>query len=178
MMHCIGLQPPSMFACNLIAFPVTPTTQTGIFCRLSEKFMNKSYIFLLQALCNVAFAGFPTSTWAAPTGIATLTEDGRSYSGTYSPSDKLISVEIDGLTYRGYFASYAEDNGRTADAVPSKSWGRAFLFASSAKVLQCQLEAGFPMGSGQCQSAEGRKFELRLGAVHSTISTHQRLMAN
>jgi hypothetical protein len=39
-------------------------------------------------------------------------------------------------------------------------WGSAFLFASSAEVLQCQLDAGFPQVKGRCQGADGRKFDL------------------
>ena len=82
----------------------------------------------------------------------------QSYPGRFSPGSKALSVEIDGLLYRGHYVARADD------AVPSGGsgvWGRAFLFASSASVLQCQLSSGFPKVSGTCQAADGRIFDLK-----------------
>ncbi|MCJ7799278.1 MAG: hypothetical protein MUP33_05880, partial [Polaromonas sp.] len=67
-------------------------------------------------------------------------------------------VDIDGVLYRGH---YAERGSTTQPENPTTGrWGRAFLMASSAKVLQCQLDAGFPQVSGLCQDSDGQKFAL------------------
>lgn len=125
-------------------------------------------IFSISALCI-----FCLSAYAAPAGSATptawsgtalLTTAGHTYTGTYCLTEKLIVFDIDGLTYKGYYASHAEDGGDATSGISAGKWGRAFLFASSAKVLRCQLESGFPTVSGQCQGADGRIFRLTPGA--------------
>lgn len=103
---------------------------------------------------------------AGNAGVVAFVTDGRTYLGQYSLPDEALSVEIDGLMYRGHYAAWTEDAGAlapgTANTGNSGAWGRAFLFASSAKVLQCQLNTGFPQVSGQCQAADGRRFELKV----------------
>lgn len=125
----------------------------------------------MPVLVLTACAAFASASWAAPDGIATFFAAGLTYPGTYSTADKLIKVDIDGLVYKGHYASRAEDSAGAASGIPAGSWGRAFLFASSAKVLQCQLDAGFPKVRGQCLGSDGRKFELKLGDEKSTSST-------
>lgn len=102
---------------------------------------------------------------AGNAGAVAFVTDGRSYLGHYSLPDEAVSVEIDGLMYRGHYAARTEDAGAlapgAANAGNTGAWGRAFLFASSAKVLQCQLATGFPQVSGQCLAADGRRFELK-----------------
>ena len=131
----------------------------------------------MPVLGLTACAAFASPSWAAPDGIATFFAAGQNYPGTYSTADKLIKVDIDGLVYKGHYASRAEDSAGAASGIPAGSWGRAFLFASSAKVLQCQLDTGFPKVRGQCLGSDGRKFELKLGdekltgsALKSSIS--------
>lgn len=112
---------------------------------------------VMAACCSLAGPALS----APETGAATFTADGRSYPGRYSVADQALSVAIDGLLYQGHYAS-REESGNTpvADGPGAGLWGRAFLFASSAKVLQCKLDAGFPQVSGQCLDADGRKYEL------------------
>lgn len=93
--------------------------------------------------------------------VAFMTQ-GHTYLGRYSLAEETVSVEIDGLMYRGHYAAQADDAGALPAGTASLgAWGRAFLFASSASVLQCQLATGFPQVSGQCQAADGRRFELK-----------------
>lgn len=136
--------------------------------------MKKIQIPALCALCLAACSAFAGASGAAASGTATFNAEGRSYLGTYSTPDKLISVDIDGLTYKGYYASNAEDDGAASSGASSGRWGRAFLFASSAQVLRCQLDSGFPKVSGQCQGTDGRDFKLKLGAPHKTTSAPKR----
>ena len=132
--------------------------------------MKKNSISVFYALSLAACTAFASTSWATSDGIATFSTEGHTYPGTYSSADKLIKVDIDGLVYKGHYASRAEDGAGNASGIPAGSWGRAFLFASSAKVLQCQLDAGFPKVRGQCLGANGRKFELKLDAVQLTSS--------
>lgn len=94
-------------------------------------------------------------------GNTTFTSDRASYVGQYNATDRALSVDIDGLLYRGHYAARAAYGSPPPSGNPKAGkWGRAFLMASSAKVLQCQLDAGFPQVSGLCQDSDGRKFEL------------------
>ena len=89
-------------------------------------------------------------------------------------AEKLVSFDIDGLVYKGYYASRAEDDAGATSGISTGKWGRAFLFASSAKVLRCQLETGFPKASGQCQGADGRIFRLTAGVQQKTSTAPKR----
>ena len=142
--------------------------------------IKKPLTIILRNLALVTSAIFASVSWAAAasSGIATFTADGRTYSGTYSVADKRMSVDIDGAIYNGHYATNAEDSGAAGNTSPTGSWGRAFLFASSAKVLRCKLDAGFPKVSGQCEGADGRQFQLKHKAVHSAASAPKRFPAN
>lgn len=133
--------------------------------------MKIKLIFVLRALCTGVCVAFASPPWAASDGVATFSASGQTYPGTFSTADKLIKVDIDGQAYKGHYASRAEDSAGAANGVPAESWGRAFLFASSANVMQCQLDTGFPNVRGQCLGSDGRKFELKLGDEKSTSST-------
>lgn len=136
-----------------------------------ERVMKKIPTSALCVLCitmYLAFAG--PAVQAATTGTALLKTEGRTYPGTYSTADKLVSFDIDGLVYRGYYASHAEDGSRTSGGTSSGKWGRAFLFASSAKILRCQLDSAFPKATGECQGADGRVFRLTTGTQQKTAS--------
>ena len=124
----------------------------------------------MPVLVLTACAAFASASWAASDGVVTFFAAGQTYPGIYSTADKLIKVDIDGLVYKGHYASRVEDSAGAESRIPAGTWGRAFLFASSAKVLQCQLDAGFPKVRGQCLGANGRKFELKLDAVQLTSS--------
>lgn len=103
-------------------------------------------------------------------GSASFSTGHQIYSGSYSVSTKSISVDIDGFNYAGNYASVAEDSAGSATGAAAGKWGRAFLFASSAKTLRCQLDEGFPKVSGTCQDAQGRQFQLRPGVAQQTVA--------
>ena len=107
----------------------------------------------------------------ALTGSASFSSGEQTYLGTYVTTDKSISVDIDGLKYKGNYASLAEDSAGSSSGAATGSWGRAFLFASSAKTVRCRLDAGFPKVSGQCQDAGGRHFLLKPGAAQQTAAS-------
>ena len=132
--------------------------------------MKKNSVSVTLVLGLTACAAFASASWADSSGVATFFAAGQTYPGTYSTADKLIKVDIDGLVYKGHYASRAEDSAGAASEIPAGSWGRAFLFASSAKVLQCRLDAEFPKVRGQCLDSDGRNFELKLGDEKSTSS--------
>ena len=141
--------------------------------------IKKPLSIILRNLALVTSAIFASVSWsAASSGIATFTADGRTYLGTYSVADKRMSVDIDGAIYNGHYATNAEDSGAAGNTSQAGSWGRAFLFASSAKVLRCKLDAGFPKVSGQCEGADGRQFQLKHKAIYSTTSAPERSPAN
>ena len=104
-------------------------------------------------------------------GSTSLSSGEQTYLGHYATVDKSISVDIDGVNYKGNYASLAEDNSGSGSGSTSGSWGRAFLFASSAKTLRCQLDAGFPKVSGQCQDAGGRQFLLKPPSLKQTVAS-------
>lgn len=89
--------------------------------------------------------------------------DHGSYVGRYGLHDQSLAVVIDGMSYAGHFSGKDSEPGSPAEASspPTGRWGRAFLFASSAKVLQCTLDTGFPAVSGRCQDADGHPFTLK-----------------
>lgn len=125
---------------------------------------------VLRVLCLGVCAVFATASWAGPDGIATFSVAGHTYPGTFSTADKLIKVDIDGRVYKGHYASRAEDSAGAAGEIAAGGWGRAFLFASSANVLKCQLDTGFPKVRGQCLGSDGRKYELNFGDEKLTSS--------
>ena len=142
-----------------------------------EKFMKSKSVFALvtsSLAISIAFAG--TVVFAQPTGTTAFVTEGRTYLGNYSAPDKLISVTIDGLTYKGHYASHGQDMGGNSGSLPTQGWGRAFLFASSAQVLRCQLDSEFPKVSGQCQSADGRLFQIISGTQSNSIALSQLLI--
>ena len=110
----------------------------------------------------------PGAASAGDTGLASFATQNSTYMGTYSVESKLISVDIDGLRYRGHYASNVETTPARSTEVPTGAWGRAFLFASSAQILQCQLDAGFPDASGQCLDAQGRRYVMGAGAFRTS----------
>ena len=116
-----------------------------------------------KAVATAAFYVFRGSALAATeTGVA-FTSGRHTCLGRFALLDHALSVNIDGWLYCGHYAALAEDEGAAGPAAPPVGrWNRAFLFSSSAKILQCQLAAKFPRVSGWCQGANDRQFELRL----------------
>ena len=135
--------------------------------------MKKIQMAALHLLCLLTCAVSASASWAA-SGDTTFNTEGRSYQGLYSIANKQISVNIDGLTYKGHYASNSEDSGGASPGISSGKWGRAFLFASSAQVLKCELDAGFPTVSGQCRGTDGRLFKLNSGGQNETALAPQR----
>ena len=132
-------------------------------------------LILIISLSSLVFASGVVFAGGAPltalTGSASFNSGERTYLGTYATTDKSISVDIDGLNYKGNYASLAEDSAGSSSGAATGSWGRAFLFASSARTLRCQLDAGFPKVSGQCQDAGGRHFLLKPGAAQQAVAS-------
>ena len=122
---------------------------------------------LLVLMPGGAYAGDGSLTTL--TGSASFSTDERTYLGTYTSTNKSISVNIDGVNYKGYYASLAEDTTGSSSGAQVGRWGRAFLFASSASTLRCQLDTGLPKVTGKCQDAGGRNFRLTPGAAQQTI---------
>lgn len=128
----------------------------------------RSIVSLLVLVSGGAMAESALTPAAAGTGTASFMTEQQTYVGTYSTANKLISVDIDGLTYRGSYAPNAEDHAVPSSGAVTAKWGRAFLFASSAKTLQCKLDVGFPDASGQCLDADGKSYLVKAGASTAT----------
>ena len=109
-----------------------------------------------------AIACLACSAMASEPDQVLFVGDHGSYVGRYGLHDQSLAVVIDGMPYAGYFSGKDSEAGSPAEASspPTGHWGRAFLFASSAKVLQCTLDTGFPAVSGRCQDADGHPFTL------------------
>lgn len=116
----------------------------------------------LQAVAVAALCAFAGPAFSDPEGgTAAFTTEGHKYLGRYAAADHALSVDIDGLLYRGHYAAHATGSAPEPVSKPKAGrWGRALLFASSAQILQCQLDAGFPQVSGRCHGADGREFDL------------------
>ncbi|MBC7610108.1 MAG: hypothetical protein H7228_11145 [Polaromonas sp.] len=111
---------------------------------------------LVLALCFLA-----NTAIAGDSGPAIFTTEGHSYIGQYSMADATLSVAIEGMKYQGNFSQTASSQVLVSStATGAGPWGKAFLFASSAKVMQCQLDSGFPKLRGKCRNADGRDFRL------------------
>jgi len=122
--------------------------------------------FALRISLFTATCGLTGLAVSAPqSGVASFINESQTYQGHYVVKNQSIWVDIDGLVYRGNYAANSQEVNAASGGPPAGSWGRAFLFASSAKVLQCQLDSGFPKVSGRCQSADGRTFDLKPGAA-------------
>ena len=122
--------------------------------------------FALRISLFAASCGLTGLAVSAPqSGVTSFIGENRTYQGQYAVKNQAIWVDIDGLVYRGNYAANSQEVNAAPGGPPVGSWGRAFLFASSAKVLQCQLDSGFPSVSGRCQSADGQIFNLKPGAA-------------
>lgn len=135
-----------------------------------------SLVVLLTAVTSLAAAnsmqvgGLPATPSADLSAPVYFTADGQTYAGTYSTKDKGIAVNIDGLTYKGQYTALAEDSASASSGASSGRWGRAFLFASSARNLQCKLDAGFPQMVGQCKAADGQVYQLHTARSKAATS--------
>ena len=128
--------------------------------------MKKIKNFVLRmSLFAATFGLTGLAVSAQQSGVASFINENQTYLGQYDVKNQSISVNIDGLVYRGNYSAKSREVNAASDGPPVGSWGRAFLFASSAKVLQCQLDSDFPRVSGRCQSADGRIFDLKPGAA-------------
>ncbi len=117
-------------------------------------------------IASITLLAESTRALAVPDGgMATFTSADRTYQGQFTTAGRALSVEIDGVLYRGHYASRSEDDGSlAASPAASGQWGRAFLFASSANILQCRLDSNFPQIKGLCRAADGREFDLKMPA--------------
>ena len=129
---------------------------------------NSLQLFAALTMAAITLPLVAGSALAGPdSGTATFTSADRTYQGQFTTAGRGLSVEIDGVLYRGHYASRSEDDGGlAASPAASGQWGRAFLFASSANILQCRLETNFPQVRGLCRAADGREFDLKMPAVN------------
>lgn len=123
--------------------------------------------FVLSFACASASASEISGNTApiAATGSTSFITQDRTYLGAYSTAERFISVNIDGLTYSGNYAANVDDQATPSSGAVTATWGRAFLFASSAKTLQCKLDTGFPKVSGNCLDADGRSYVMKAVAL-------------
>ncbi|MBC7547810.1 MAG: hypothetical protein H7224_04090 [Polaromonas sp.] len=121
--------------------------------------MNNTLLTLRKGALIFAAAWLASPAMALEQDSVLFVGDHGSYVGHYAIADRSLAVVIDGLPYKGHFSDLNSDIG-AQDSPMVGRWGRAFLFASSAKVMQCALDEGFPMISGRCQDADGRPFKL------------------
>ena len=135
-----------------------------------EMCINSYLRHILVVMCfawgMLANAAESTSTKASlpdlDTGSAFFTSGGKTYAGQFSLTDSTLGVTIEGMNFKGGFAKTVPGDVVLPTAVASSgNWGRAFLFGSSADVLQCRLDAGFPALAGECVRTDGRKFLLK-----------------
>ena len=97
-------------------------------------------------------------------GVSTPFDNATSqvYLGSYAEADQALVVNVDGTLYKGHYArNSAKGTATQTGSSGANEWGSAFLFASSAKILQCRLDQGAPKMVGQCQDAQGRQFRLQ-----------------
>lgn len=117
---------------------------------------------LVGAALQSAVMILPASAQAAnDVGDVAFVGQSQTYLGRYSVSGATLAVEIDGLVYRGTYSANADSPAPAAGNLPPGTWGNAYLFASSASVLQCQLSSAFPQASGHCLAADSRRFVLQ-----------------
>lgn len=132
--------------------------------------MKTILLIALSTLISISGTASASDESSATTGSASLSTGSQNYQGSYSASTKSMSIDIDGLNYKGNYASITEDSAGSDSGALTGKWGRAFLFASSAKTLRCQLDEGFPKVSGKCQDAGGRQFQLTSGVAQQTVA--------
>lgn len=115
-----------------------------------------------------------TLCWQPFTAVATevnavrLVQSGHVYPAELSSTNNGLKVVIDGLSYSGHITAHPSKAVNASDGHESNAegplgrgkWGRAFLFASSAKVIQCRIDSGLPELIGSCIDADGRNYKL------------------
>ena len=126
----------------------------------------------LRKILLIGIAAAAVNAAAQTQGAVVLTAGNAQYVGFYSMADHALSVTLEGTLYRGHFAQRTGMIGATDEQAaassgrgPNGRWGRAFLFASSAQVLQCELDSGFPAASGHCTDTKGRYFQLKANTL-------------
>lgn len=115
---------------------------------------------VFNLIATALVSALASAAAAQDTGTAAFFAANETYHGRYSLANKSLEVTIDGTQYRGNFDSAEHTLASLPEAPVAGLWGRAFLFASSAHIIQCRLDSGFPKLSGSCLSAEGRHFRL------------------
>lgn len=119
-----------------------------------------SGMFIVAALCW-------QHSGAVASGVNAdkLVQSGHVYLAEFSAITNRLKVAIDGVSYSGYITSHADQTGdgnesKLSGPLGQGKWGRAFLFASSAKVIQCRIDSGLPELIGSCIDADGRNYKL------------------
>ncbi len=125
--------------------------------------MKTILLIALSTLVSISGAASASGESSVAAESASPSTGSQTYQGSYNASTKTMSIDIDGLNYKGNYASITDDSAGSDSGALTGKWGRAFLLASSARTLRCQLDEGFPKVSGKCQDAGGRQFQLTSG---------------
>ncbi|MBV7539462.1 hypothetical protein [Acidovorax sp. sic0104] len=110
---------------------------------------------------------------AGCTGHLKLVEDGKVHSGRYDQLSKSLEINVDGVLYRGSFVQGVSAGFGTAmtgtrvgisTVMVTDGSGQALLTSPEGKVLRCVFGPVVAWrGQGQCQTNEGRLFDLLIG---------------
>lgn len=121
---------------------------------------------MLNSLAVLAALTCATAVSAQNSGTVAFIADSATYLGRYCLFERTLSVDIDGMHYRGNFEPSVVSSAEKRNENPNAAhWGKAFLFASSAKILQCTLDSGFPSLRGSCTTAEGRRLKIEAQSI-------------
>lgn len=106
-------------------------------------------------------------------GNIKLVEDGKVHPGRYDQLSKTLEINVDGVIYRGSFVQgmsagfgVVTTGGRvgTGTVLAADGSGQALLTSPEGKVLRCVFGPIVAWrGQGQCQTNEGRIFDLLIG---------------
>jgi hypothetical protein len=107
----------------------------------------------------------PSRSVACEVNADRLAQSGHVYLANFSSAENALKVVVDGVSYSGHITPHADkadygNNGNFSGPLGQGKWGRAFLFASSAKVIQCRIDSGLPELIGSCIDADGRNYKL------------------
>lgn len=107
------------------------------------------------------------------TGTLKLLEDGKAHAGSYDQLSKSIEVDIDGVIYRGSYVQGATAGFGTVTTglrtssgtmIAMDGSGQALLTSPEGKILRCVFGSVVAWrGQGQCQTNDGRLFDLLIG---------------
>jgi hypothetical protein len=151
-----------IFAAEVIKLQRACTTYKD-YTKMTDRFT--SFISISGLVIIAALFMQPNRSVASEPTTGNVATGGQVYLAEFSSSDNALKVAVDGMLYRGFLASHTVNTESAQDSnlqgpLGAGKWGRAFLFASSAKVIQCRIDSGFPELTGLCLDADGRNYKL------------------